>query len=95
MVELILFVVAVLAAVFGQPLAEWLQEHIAIIDNAPVWAKRLGVALLVYGIYKSAVALGFAVNVIDSKQLVANQIMPILSSGLAYVFHSQNKSSES
>ena len=91
MTTFILFVIAVVVAVYGSELAEVLQKLFTFLDKLNPKLKRVFVALVVYGLSLVASKLFHMTGLLDTQGIATQQFSSLFSVGLAYVFHTQDK----
>lgn len=85
------FMLPILSAALGVPLFEWLQKGISFLDNMNAAVKRIIVAIAVYWLNFAGVQLGVWTGMIDLEMMTSEHLTSLVSSGLAYLFHGQNR----
>lgn len=88
--EFLTYIIPIVAAALGVPIAEALQKGIKYVDDLPPSVKRILVALFVYGLNFAGVKVGAWTGFIQLDSVTAEHITSLLSSGLAYLFHGQD-----
>ena len=88
--EFLTYIIPIIAAALGVPIAEWIQKGIKYADDLPPSVKRILVALFVYGLNFVGVKVGAWTGFIQLDGVTVEHITSLLSSGMAYLFHSQD-----
>lgn len=89
-----LFLLVVGIAIYGSDLAEFLQKKVSFIDNLGVKEKRFFVAVLIYFFSLVVFKVFNLSGILDIENVARQQLSSLVSVGLAYVFHTQDKLKE-
>lgn len=91
MQDFMLYMIPFIAAAVSTWLFEWTQKVLTLADQLPVGVKRAISAALSYGLNLAGIVTGVAIGMIEPTSISQEQITALLSGGLAYFFHTQNR----